>query len=364
MDLKPGKWKLNFRGGKDKWLVVLAVGMILLILAFPVGGKGGGSRGTGNLTAGDPSAGDQWSDGGAGQNPSAGGGWSEGGTGQNLSAGSGWSEGGMGQNLSAGSQWADSGVGQSLNSWNLAGSGSGLAAGNGTGTESGNGAGNGTGTESGNGVGNGTGTESGNGVGNGTGAESGNGAGNGAGTESGNGAGARTGTESGSRAGNGTGTESVSGAGGGSLDTREAGAKPAAVKGTVTYEQQLEERLKELLSHVEGVGKVEVMIVLKSSEEKVWRVDRNTSYSSTQETDANGGTRDIRSQETTEGTILSGQSGGEGPLLEKEMRPEISGVVVTADGGGSPTIQAEISAAVEALFDVPSHKIKVLKRAE
>ena len=50
--------------------------------------------------------------------------------------------------------------------------------------------------------------------------------------------------------------------------------------------------------------------------------------------------------------------------MEKEMRPEISGVVVTADGGGSPTVQAEISAAVEALFDVPSHKIKVLKRAE
>ena len=45
----------------------------------------------------------------------------------------------------------------------------------------------------------------------------------------------------------------------------------AAAKGTLTYEQQLEERLKELLSHVEGVGKVEVMIVLKSSEEKVWR---------------------------------------------------------------------------------------------
>ena len=276
MDLKPGKWKLNFRGGKDKWLVVLAVGMILLILAFPAGGKKrGGSGGAGNLTAGNQPAGDQWSDGGAEQS---------------QSVGSLWSDGGTGQNLSAGSQWADSSVGQSLNSWNLAGSGSGLTAGDGTGTES--------------------------------------------------------------------------GSGGGNLDTREAGAKAAAAKGTLTYEQQLEERLKELLSHVEGVGKVEVMIVLKSSEEKVWRVDRNTSYSSTQETDANGGTRDIRSQETTEGTILSGQSGGEGPLLEKEMRPEISGVVVTADGGGSPTIQAEISAAVEALFDVPSHKIKVLKRAE
>lgn len=133
---------------------------------------------------------------------------------------------------------------------------------------------------------------------------------------------------------------------------------------SAAYERQLESRLKELLSHVEGVGEVEVMIVLKSSEEKVWRRDQNSSYSSTRETDSGGGTRDIRSQEVAENTILTGQNGGEGPLLEKELRPEIGGVVVSASGGGSPAIQAEISAAVEALFDVPSHKIKVLKRAE
>ena len=133
---------------------------------------------------------------------------------------------------------------------------------------------------------------------------------------------------------------------------------------SAAYERQLESRLKELLSHVEGVGEVEVMIVLNSSEEKVWRWDQNSSYSSTRETDSGGGTRDIRSQEVAENTILTGQNGGEGPLLEKELRPEIGGVVVSASGGGSPAIQAEISAAVEALFDVPSHKIKVLKRAE
>lgn len=138
----------------------------------------------------------------------------------------------------------------------------------------------------------------------------------------------------------------------------------AAVKAVLTYEQQLEARLKELLSHVEGVGEVEVMIVLKSSEEKVWRVDKNTSYSTTQETDSNGGSRDIRNQEITESTILPGQDGKDGALLEKELKPQIGGVVVSAAGGGSPAVQAEISAAVEALFDVPSHKIKVLKRAE
>ena len=157
----------------------------------------------------------------------------------------------------------------------------------------------------------------------------------------------------------------MAGASEASLDavTTDASSQ-AAAKVTMTYEQQLEERLEELLSHVDGVGKVEVMIVLKSSEEKVWRVDQDTSYSVTQETDSNGGNRKIESQDISQDTILSGQSGQEGPLLEKEIKPEIGGVVVSAEGGGSPQVQAEISAAVEALFDVPSHKIKVLKRVE
>lgn len=147
-------------------------------------------------------------------------------------------------------------------------------------------------------------------------------------------------------------------------DPAQEEAAAASSKAVLTYEQQLEKRLEELLSRVDGVGKVEVMIVLKSSEEKVWWVDRDTSYSITQETDQSGGSRKVENQEVSEDTILSGQTGQEGPLLEKELKPEIGGVVVSAEGGGSPQVQAEISAAVEALFDVPSHKIKVLKRIE
>ena len=145
-----------------------------------------------------------------------------------------------------------------------------------------------------------------------------------------------------------------------SLQREETETAAAAV----SYERFLEQRLEDILSHVDGVGQVEVMIVLKSSEEKVWRVDRDTSYSITQETDQNGGSRRVESQAVTENTILSGQTGKEGPLLAKEMKPEISGVIISAEGGKSPQVQAEISAAVEALFDVPSHKIKVLKRIE
>ena len=45
------------------------------------------------------------------------------------------------------------------------------------------------------------------------------------------------------------------------------------------------------------------------------------------------------------------------------MKPEISGVVISADGGGSAVIRAEISEAMEALLGLPANKIKVMKRA-
>lgn len=131
-----------------------------------------------------------------------------------------------------------------------------------------------------------------------------------------------------------------------------------------TYEEQLELRVRKLLKTVDGVGQVDVMIVLKSSKEKVLRVDRNTTDSSTVENDSSGGTRNITNKEQQENTILTGSGENTAPIVEKEISPEIEGTIISAQGGGSPTVKAEISSAMEALFNLPPHKIKVLKRVE
>lgn len=131
-----------------------------------------------------------------------------------------------------------------------------------------------------------------------------------------------------------------------------------------TYEEQLELRVRKLLKTVDGVGQVDVMIVLKSSKEKVLRVDRNTTDSSTVENDSSGGTRNITNKEQQENTILTGSGENTAPIVEKEISPEIEGIIISAQGGGSPTVKAEISSAMEALFNLPPHKIKVLKRVE
>lgn len=48
----------------------------------------------------------------------------------------------------------------------------------------------------------------------------------------------------------------------------------------------MENRIRNILKSVDGVGKVDVMVVLKSSSEKVLRVDRSTNTSTTQEKDS------------------------------------------------------------------------------
>ena len=58
---------------------------------------------------------------------------------------------------------------------------------------------------------------------------------------------------------------------------------------------------------------------------------------------------------------LSGGSGGT-PYVIQERVPEVEGVLVLADGAGSATVKAQIAEAVQALFPVEAHKIRVLKR--
>ena len=50
------------------------------------------------------------------------------------------------------------------------------------------------------------------------------------------------------------------------------------------------------------------------------------------------------------------------PYVSKELTPEVEGVVVVADGGDNAVTVQNISEAVQALFGVEAHKIKIMKR--
>lgn len=129
-----------------------------------------------------------------------------------------------------------------------------------------------------------------------------------------------------------------------------------------SYEEEMEARLTEALKKVEGIGNVEVMITLKSSKERVTLKDTPYSEETLNETDSTGGTRQSDTIDKKEETVLQNNgSGGSTPYVIKELEPEIEGVLVIAQGGGSQTTISEIVDAVEVLFGVPAHKIKVMK---
>ena len=126
----------------------------------------------------------------------------------------------------------------------------------------------------------------------------------------------------------------------------------------VTY---LENKLEEVLSQMDGVGRVEVMITVSDGGESVVEKDRASTATTTTENDSAGGSRTISEQNAEEQTIYVETENETYPYVQKENLPTVIGVVVVAEGGGNSTVISDISDAVEALLPVEAHRIKVVK---
>lgn len=142
-----------------------------------------------------------------------------------------------------------------------------------------------------------------------------------------------------------------------------AGASQAAYAGsdTESYAAWMEEKLEEALSQMAGAGKVKVVISMKSSEEKVVEKDQPVTRSNTSETDSGGGTRNINNLETGESTVYSSEGTDSEPYVVKVIQPEVEGVIVLAEGAGTGNVSKNISEAIQVLFGIDAHKIKVVK---
>lgn len=127
------------------------------------------------------------------------------------------------------------------------------------------------------------------------------------------------------------------------------------------YTEHLEQRLKQILAGVDGVGKVNVMITLQSSEELVVEKDQPLSRSNTTETDSQGGNRSIYQTDSREETVYRTTGSDSEPYVIKTLTPKVEGVFVVAQGAGTGEVSKNITEAVQALFGIEAHKIKVVK---
>lgn len=131
------------------------------------------------------------------------------------------------------------------------------------------------------------------------------------------------------------------------------------------YQEYLEERIARALEQVEGVGKTEVVITLKSTAEKVVEKDSSVNSQTIDEADSTGGTR-VQEEHSSEKSSVYEQyeDGSQSPYVSKELTPEIGGVLVVAEGGDNAVVIRDITEAIQALFGVEAHKIKIMKRTD
>lgn len=125
--------------------------------------------------------------------------------------------------------------------------------------------------------------------------------------------------------------------------------------------RELEEKLEEILSHVSGIGKVEAMISVKSEGRKIVEKDKEYSEGKEENLQENGNIISSQKSQMENTVYQKDMQGNENPYVTEELSPEISGVLVIAQGAGNAGIAAEITEAVMALFGVEAHKIKVMK---
>ena len=128
---------------------------------------------------------------------------------------------------------------------------------------------------------------------------------------------------------------------------------------------ETEKKLEEILSSIDGVGKVKVMITYSSGSTFVPLYDENNKMSNTTESDDSGGTRTIIENDEQKSIVYKENSDGtKEPITKNIESPKMEGAIITATGASSNEIKEKIISAVEAATGLATHKIQVFKMDE
>ncbi len=109
-----------------------------------------------------------------------------------------------------------------------------------------------------------------------------------------------------------------------------------------------EEKLGEILSEIDGAGKVSVMVTYYGTSEKDIAYDVKTNSSN--------GTKTGEDKKAV-------MSGGE-PMIVRETYPKVKGVIVTAQGAGSAAVRRRLTEAVTAALDIPEYRVCICQSKE
>ena len=116
------------------------------------------------------------------------------------------------------------------------------------------------------------------------------------------------------------------------------------------YAKQTETRLAELIRSIEGAGKTQVLVTLRSGEETVWA--RNDTM------DNEADTSRVRSEQAY---VLVRSGSDETGLILKTITPTVQGVAVVCEGADDPQVQQRITQTVTAALGIGAGRVSVVK---
>ena len=126
-------------------------------------------------------------------------------------------------------------------------------------------------------------------------------------------------------------------------------------------ENNMVEDLEEILSNINGVGKVKVMVTYSQTSQSVPLYNQDVSEKSTEESDSQGGNRKITETDNKKEIIYKEENGKKIPITQSVISPTIEGAIITAEGAGNSIVKTNIIQAVEAVTGVATHKIQVFE---
>ena len=122
--------------------------------------------------------------------------------------------------------------------------------------------------------------------------------------------------------------------------------------------------LEGILSKINGVGDVKVMITYSETSKIMPVYNEESTEESTQEEDAQGGTRKVTQTDNKKEVIYEEKDGEKTLITQNIVSPKIEGAIITAKGANNSIVKANIIQAVEAVTGLATHKIQVFEMSD
>lgn len=124
------------------------------------------------------------------------------------------------------------------------------------------------------------------------------------------------------------------------------------------YAADLEKRLTEIISSIEGAGQVKVMVTMETGEQYVYARTEKTDNDYTQRSQ-----QDITEKQVYQSDyiIIENINGEKQALTETTLQPQIKGVAVVCSGADDIKVVKNITEMVSVVTNVPTNRICVIK---